>query len=103
MEDPALERDLLAAEPERIATTVEALVQVEHPLGHLVHSGTGDDVSTELGVALHDGELLFGQLPREQQDGVGDPDLADVVEHARVRMRSRRSPEIPSDSARATA
>jgi len=58
-------------------------VQVQHPLGDLRHAGALDDVAAECRVALHLEELVFGQARRLEQHGVGDADLADVVQDAR--------------------
>ncbi len=40
----------------------------------------GDGIAAVDRVALHDGEFLFRQPPRLEQDGVRDADLADVVQ-----------------------
>ena len=44
--------------------------------------GRTERVAADLRVRLHDGEFLLGKLSRLQQDGVGNPDLADIVHGA---------------------
>src|SRR2546423_654803 len=80
VEDSALDRDLVPAQPIRVASAVDPLMQVADPRGELRHARAGDDRAAELRMPAHDGDLLPRQATRLQEDGVADPDLADVVE-----------------------
>ena len=42
--------------------------------------GLGEGIGADLGMALHDDELVGGQPPRLEQDGIRNADLADVVQ-----------------------
>src|SRR5690606_25485711 len=80
-EDPRREGDLLALEPPGIAAAVPALVVAVGNIRRLAQVGNGGQhLETVQGVALHDLPLLRRQLAGLQEDGVGDADLADVVE-----------------------
>ena len=80
-DDPGELRDLLAAQPGRVAQAVDALVVVEDPLEGLVEEL---DVLEHLGAAqrvrLDHRELVVGEAARLLQDLRGHAELADVVE-----------------------
>ena len=72
-----------AHESVRIAAAVPAFVVVADDLGDVRH-GIVDfqDRGADLAVAAHLRHLRLGQASRLEQDGVGDADLADVVQIA---------------------
>ena len=67
----------------RVATTVPSFVVVAHDLGDLrhglVHIQNG---GADLAVAAHLGHLVVGQTAGFEKHGIGDADLADVVQVA---------------------
>src|SRR5439155_16263764 len=80
---PRLERDLIAAEAERIASSVEVLVVVEHPSCLFLEFGGRDDRMTDEDVAAHRGGLVRSQARGLSENPVRDADLADVVQQPR--------------------
>ena len=85
VDDPGAERDLLAAEPVRVAGAVEALVVVADRRHRVLEEAEAvDDARALLGVALHQRPLLARQARRLEEDRVRDRELADVVEERRV-------------------
>ena len=80
-EDPGIDRDGLALEPLQVARAVVFLVVIldDFP-GRRQPGGLGHDVHAEGDVGAHDGEFLFGQLARLEEDVVADADLAHVVQ-----------------------
>ena len=89
--DPALERDRIAGEAARITLPVPALVvherdrrrEVQHLRGRAAQEPMAD-----LGVAPHRAALVVGEGAPLQQDLVGDGDLADVVQRARIAQQA---------------
>ena len=88
--DAALDGDVLGLQALGIARAVPLLVVGEHDdprhaddLGPVVGENAGADVH----VGLHDPPFLRGELPRFQQDAVGDADLAHVVQGAGVQQQ----------------
>jgi hypothetical protein len=85
--DPGHRGDLLAGEAVGVARAVPALVVVaDDPLGHLEQLGGGpaEHARAEQGVGLDHLVLLSGEPARLEQDGVGDRDLAEVVQRRRL-------------------
>src|SRR5439155_20385082 len=87
-DDGGLEEDPLAGQAVRVPAAVPALVVVTDDR----HRGAeraelADDVSADLGVALDELELLFGEAGGLRQDGVWDAELADVVEEGAEAQR----------------
>ena len=79
-DDSRLARDLLPCEPLRVARAVVALVVVKDPDGLLVQLRRGQDRVADARVDLDLRALLRRQRSPLGEDGVGDADLADVVE-----------------------
>src|SRR5438105_4231319 len=85
MEDPRAGMNLLGAEPEGISLPVPPLVVLDDDLAGLLEIGNaGEHPVAQLGMALH----LFPLLGRERtalaEDGVGNADLAHVVDERRL-------------------
>ncbi len=84
-DDPPRHRDRLAEQTGRVARAVPALVVVERHLGRELDErggAAGQDLGADRGVGLHHLELGGRERAGLQQDGVGDSDLADVVQTA---------------------
>ena len=81
-EDARLERDRLAGEARRVSAPVDALVVGEHPVADVAQVGVLEDPRAELRVAADLLPLAVVQRAGLVEDGVGDPQLADVVQHA---------------------
>ena len=69
---------LLVAVGDFLGHAEERHAHAQAPLGLL------DGIAPQRGVGFHDLELLHRQLARLEQDGVGDADLADVVQRRRL-------------------
>ena len=82
-EDARLERDLVGGQPARVAAAVEALVVGEHPGGDVAQArrARGSARRSPGGgvISLHSASVERAGLV---QDRVGDPELAEVVQHA---------------------
>ena len=100
-QDAGAARDVLAAQAERVAGAVPALVVAEHQRRHGVRErDVLDDLEAHLRVDLHLPELLVGQRTGLREDVLGHGELADVVEHGGrrdaldlfVRARPRHGP-----------
>ncbi len=90
--DPRGQRDLVSLQPLRVAASVPALVVAARDLlGHLDQLGlrAGENARADRRVRLHLLPLGGIELPRLQQDLVGDADLADVVQRACVAQQVR--------------
>src|SRR3954471_6025165 len=99
-EDPALERDLVAGQAERVAAAVGALVVGEHPRADVLEVGAGQDARAHLGVLAHLGHLVHLERAGLAEDRVGHADLADVVHRAGVSEALAavlRHPELLAD------
>ena len=81
-DDPGLERDLLAPQPEGVAVTVEPFVVSQDRGTQVGEAGTAEQTSADLRVVADLGPLVVVERPVLEQDRVGHPDLADVVQHA---------------------
>ena len=81
-QDPRLERDLVACNPLGIATPVETLVMGADPAGDVAQPGVLEDAGADLGVAHDLSPLRVVERSRLVQNRVGDPELAEIVEHA---------------------
>src|SRR5204863_4415303 len=80
-EDACAQRDLLSAQPIRIAGAVPALVVMADDARDVLEEGnTGDDPRAVLRMFTHGGPLGLRERPRLAQDVVWDADLADVVQ-----------------------
>ena len=101
--DPSLERNLLTAQPLRIARPVEALVMRQRNRGgevEQVGAGTSEHPVADLCVPLDGGALIVVELARLQEHPVRNPDLADVMERARdpdALAERVVEPEVPGD------
>ena len=82
-EDARFERDVAPAEPERIAGPVGSLVMRVHPAGGFGEAGAFQNLSSDLGVALHLLPFVIGKGSRLEQDVIRQADLAQVVNDAR--------------------
>ena len=98
-----LERDVLTAQPMRIAAAIETLVVGDDDRGILGQGrNSGQDLGARLGVALHDFPLRCGQRALFEEDRVRDADLADIVQNAgadRTFRHCRRQSEALRDPA----
>ena len=84
--DPALDRDLGPGEAGGIPRAVVALVMRERDRSGEVEelrAAAGEDPVPDLGVPLDQLSLLVDERVGLQEDVVGEPDLADVVQRAR--------------------
>ncbi len=102
VDEPRLERDRLPLQAVRVARAVPALVMgAGDPLRDAEHLGVavGQHAGAEHGVGLDHLELLVGELAGLEQDGVGDRDLAQVVQRRRV-ADEPDEPVVPRDVAR---
>ena len=80
-DDPALDRDLLAAQAVRVAVPVPALVLRPHRRREMTETDDRrDHLRPDLRVAPHDLPLLVIQRTRLLEHGVGHSDLPDVVQ-----------------------
>ena len=82
-DDPAMQRDVLTRQPVRIAAAVPRLVMAARDLLGTLEDreiAAAQDLGAHARVRLHQVELFVGQVRVLQQDLVGDPDLADVVQ-----------------------
>ena len=85
VDDPRLDRDLLALEAVRIATAVPPFVLgPDHWANPIEEGDGGDDPLTDDGVFAHDRRLLVIERPGLVEDVAGYPDLADVVQEGAV-------------------
>ncbi|VUD74497.1 hypothetical protein MET9862_05128 [Methylobacterium symbioticum] len=85
-DDAGGERDLLARPTMRVAAPVPALVMGLGNVGREADQLAGaaaEDAGAEMGVRLDQVELGRIELARLQQHGIGDGDLAHVVERRR--------------------
>ena len=86
-DDPSRDRDRLATQAGGIAAAVPALVVGERDLGRDLQNRKAtftENAPADHGVGLDDLELLRRELARLEQDRVGNPDLADVVQGGRA-------------------
>src|SRR5262245_24493504 len=81
-EDPRLERDRLARQVMGITAAVDPLVVRQHPGADVAQVRVIEDPRAQLGMAAHLRPFLFRQLAGLLEHGVGDAELADVVQHA---------------------
>src|SRR5262249_35263873 len=97
-DDARLERDVLAGNPIGIAGAVVALVAVTHDRADILEPVDGrDDALTELRMLLDQPALAVRQRARLRQDGLGDPDLADVVEE-RAELETLELPAVEPEA-----
>ena len=81
-DDPGAERDVVPADPIRIAGAVPALVVVQHPVGDRVDAEALEHAEADLRVALEHEPLGLGERAGLAQDLLGDRELAEVVQAA---------------------
>ena len=80
-DDPALDRDLLAAQAVRVAVPVPALVLRPHRRREMTETDDRrDHLRPDLRMAPHDRPLLDIQGTRLLEHSVGHSDLPDVVQ-----------------------
>jgi hypothetical protein len=80
VDDARLQGNVCTGQTIGIATAVDALVMVKHPVGLDWHVGRLDDVVAEDRMGLHLFVLLDVELGRLLEDRVGYADLANVVQ-----------------------
>src|SRR6266540_3481958 len=79
--DSGAERDLLAAQAVGIAPTVPTLVMMADDWGEALRRAQGPaDPLADLRMLAHELPLGIIERARFREDGLGNPDLADVVE-----------------------
>ena len=104
VDDPRAERDVLPAQPVRVAGAVEALVVVlDRRHGVAEEAEPVDDPRALLRVVLHERPLQPGERRRLEEDRVRDRELADVVEERRVTEQVElglREADLPADRER---
>src|SRR5665647_2837350 len=84
-EDPGLRQDVLAGQPPRVARAVEALVVLQHDLGHRAPEVDHlEDVEAGRGRVLDEVELDLAEPARLGEDLGGHGDPAEVVDEAGV-------------------
>ena len=82
-QDPDQERDCVALEPVGITPPIEPLVVPANQGDHVVERLERlDDLDALDGMLRDDPHLVLTQFARLVEDGVGNADLADVVEQA---------------------
>ena len=92
-EDLPLERDLVIAQPARIAAAVGALVVGQDPLAHPAELRRADDPHADLGMALAARSARRRSADRAFRGSpLGHADLADVAQAAPRRAPARRPP-----------
>ena len=80
-EDPGTGKDFVAFEAAGVAAAVIALVMSQDEFGSVAEKGyVFDEIEADLRVALHAFSFVRGERPGLEENGVGDSELADIVQ-----------------------